>query len=139
MTRDEFSVSAKAIKRGTFVKASWKTITIGKDKKVYTKTSEGVVRIVRYGNIKGVVVKGKPQPNIVVDSEYDCLYHNTLTQSILVQFATTKNPPKVISYECDGVKTTKEEYELVNPPRKRNDKMVVFRVKLENLLKLGNN
>ena len=122
------------IKKGQFTRATWQSVKTTKDGNEYKKVSNGVIRFVAYGNIKGVEVKGKVNPN------EECLipntlYHNTNTGSYLVQLAKTNIKPTCVYY-CNGEEITKEQYEMANPSKPNPSE--IFRVKLENLLELGN-
>lgn len=127
---------ATEIKKGQFTKATWQSVKTDKQGNEYKKVSNGVVRFVQYGNIQGVEVKGK------VNVNEDCLIPNTLyfnakTNNYLVQLGTTDTKAKS-TYYCNGVEIDKATYELANPPRNNPNPSPVFRVKLENLLELGN-
>ena len=102
------------------------------------KVSNGVVRLVKYANIKGVSVKGKENVNETCLIE-NTLYHNAKSNSYLVQLATTTIKPKV-EYFVNGVSVDKQTYDLnaKTKPTTSFENRVVFRVKLENLLELGN-
>ena len=119
-----------SIKKGTFVKATWKSEKIVNGKKC-EKVSNGVVRFVKYGNIKGVVVKG-------VNKNESSIIPNVLYQSgngsMLVQFAKTKIKAKS-TYQINGVSVDKNTYETMVKPNNNNSP--IFRVKLENLISLG--
>ena len=121
-------------KKGTFVKATWKSEKDINGTKC-EKISNGVVRFVKYGNINGVVVKGKvnPNENVIIPN---VLFHNTNTNNYLVQMATTNVKAKC-TYTKNGVAIEKSEYEMANPPRKNNGDTIVFRVKIENLISIG--
>lgn len=121
------------IRKGSFFKASWQSVKII-DGDEYKKVSQGVVRIVRYANIKGVQVKGNgnPSENCLIPN---FLYHNANTGSDLVQLATTKVKAKCV-YFINGVEVSKQDFEKRNPSRKGNPSPV-FRVKAENILSLG--
>lgn len=123
------------IKKGQFTKAKWQSIKIigGVE---YKKVSQGVVRFVQYAHIQGVVVVGK------VNVNEQCLIPNTLyfnakTNNYLVQLATTETKPHC-TYYINGVEVDKATFEQGNPPRQNSQASPVFRVKLENLLELGN-
>lgn len=123
------------IKKGQFTKATWQSVKMIKGAE-YKKISNGVVRFVQYSHIKNVVVVGK------VNVNEECLipntlYHNTNTNNYLVQLATTDVKPHC-SYYINGVECDKTTFELNNPPRQNSQASPVFRVKLENLLELGN-
>ena len=123
------------IKKGQFTKATWQSVKMIKGAE-YKKISNGVVRFVQYSHIKNVVVVGK------VNVNEECLipntlYHNTNTNNYLVQLATTVVKPHC-SYYINGVECDKATFELNNPPRQNSQANPVFRVKLENLLELGN-
>ena len=135
MKLNEFKTKFSTIKKGQFVKAKWQSIKEVKGVE-YKKVSQGVVRFVEYGHIKGVVVVGK------VNTNEDCiisntLFENTKTNNYLVQMATTKVKSHC-KYYINGNEVDKATYELGNPPRQSGQDRVVFRVKLENLLELGN-
>lgn len=120
-----------AIRKGAFVKATWKsTKTI--NGVVYEKTSNGVVRFVHYPNINGVNAKGKGNDNETMVSPF--IYHNKNTNNDYIQFATTNIKAKCV-YKVNGVMVDKNTYESVVGVS--NKKSVVFRVKLENLISLG--
>ena len=124
------------IKKGQFTKAKWQSIKTTKEGTEYKKVSNGVIRFVTYGHINGVEVKGKVNPNeetLIPNT----LYHNTNTGSYLVQLAKTDVKP-TCTYYCNGEEITKEEYDIANPPKSYGNPSPIFRVKLENLLELGN-
>lgn len=121
----------KDLKKGVYHKASWKSVT----NNGYEKISVGVVRLVRYGSINGVEIKGKSNPN---EKELisNMVYQNVNTGNTLVQLAKSKSPKHhtKVSYLLNGEEITKEEYELANPPKKSYGDSPIFRVKLENLI-----
>lgn len=127
---------ATEIKKGQFTKATWQSIKVvnGIECK---KVTHGVVRFVQYGHIQGVVVKG------VVNTNEQCLipntlYYNNKTNNYLVQLARTETKP-TSKYYLNGQEVDKATFETINKPRNYNGApSVVFRVKLENLLALGN-
>lgn len=123
------------IKKGQYTKAKWQSVKMINGKE-FKKISSGVVRFVEYGHINGVQVKGKVEVNnncIIPNT----LYYNSNTQNYLVQLATTNVKP-TSTYYINGVEVDKATYELENPPRQNSQASPVFRVKLENLLELGN-
>lgn len=122
------------IKKGQFTSAKWQSVKVDKEGNEYKKVSNGVVRLVQYSHIKGVEVKGKVNPNeeVIIPNT---LYFNAKTNNYLVQLATTETKAKS-TYYLNGQEIDKETYELANPPRQGNPSPV-FRVKLENLLELG--
>ena len=136
MLLQEFQTKyANEIKKGQFTKATWQSVKVigGVE---YKKVSNGVVRFVQYAHIQGVVVVGK------VNVNEQCLIPNTLyfnakTNNYLVQLATTETKPHC-RYYVNGVEVDKATFELGNPPRQNSQASPVFRVKLENLLELGN-
>ena len=117
-------------KKGTFVKATWKSEKDINGTKC-EKISNGVVRFVKYGNIKGVVVKGTNNGDTAI-------IENTLYQTskgnLLVQMATTHIKAHS-TYMVNGVEVDKATYETYVKPN--NGVRVIFRVKLENLISLG--
>ena len=134
MTKNKFEKIYATIKRGAFTKASWQSVAqVNGDE--YQKVSQGVVRFVRYGAIKGVVVKGKANPNETSPLP-NALFHNSNTGSWLVQFATTTIKPKV-KYFINGEEVGKSQFELGVKPKKSSQDSPVFRVRLENVLSLG--
>ena len=123
------------IKKGQFTKATWQSVSI-KNGVEYKKVSKGVVRFVQYGHISGVVVVGKVNVNeqcLIPNT----LYYNSKTNNYLVQLATTEIKPQR-EYYINGVMVDKATFEQQNPPKNNNQASPVFRVKLENLLELGN-
>lgn len=123
------------IKKGQFTKATWQSVKNIKGVE-YKKVSKGVIRFVQYAHIQGVVIVGK------VNTNENCLipntlYYNAKTNNYLVQLATTETKPHC-QYYINGVEVDKATYELGNPPRQNSQASPVFRVKLENLLELGN-
>lgn len=131
MKQTELQKWLATYKKGSFVKATWKSEKVVKGIKC-EKVSNGVVRFVKYGNIKGVVVKG-------VNNGDKAIIENTLYQtsngSMLVQMATTHIKAKS-TYKVNGAIVDKATYENYVKPS-NNGARVVFRVKLENLLSLG--
>ena len=126
---------ANEIKKGQFTKAKWQSVKVINGNE-YKKVSQGVVRFVQYAHIKGVVVVGK------VNTNENCLipntlYYNAKTNNYLVQLATTETKPHC-TYYINGVEVDKATFEQDNPPRQNSQASPVFRVKLENLLALGN-
>ncbi len=131
MLVNELAIKLSEMKKGTFQKATWKSEKYVNGKK-YEKISNGVVRFVKYGNIKGVVVKG-------VNNGESQIIPNVLYQSkngnLLVQMATTKAKTHS-TYKINGVEVDKATYEN-DIPNSNNGARIVFRVKLENLISLG--
>lgn len=121
-------------KKGQFLNAQWKSEKVVNGE-TYTKVSKGIVRLVQYGHINGVEVKGKSNPNEKVLIE-NTLYENTNTKSVLVQLATT-DKKSMVSYYINGKETDKTNYEMVIKPRPNQEKPVVFRVRVENLISIG--
>lgn len=130
MLLKEFLQKFNGIRKGAFVKATWKS-----EKQVNgvqcEKVSNGVVRFVKYANIKGVVVKG-------VNNGTSAIINDTLYQAsngnYLVQFGKTNIKAKSI-YKINGVVVDKKTYETMVKPNKNDSP--IFRVKLENLISLG--
>ena len=116
--------------KGTFTKATWKS-----EKEINgikcEKISNGVVRFVKYANIKGVVVKGANNGDKAI---IDNVLYQTSKGNLLVQMATTKVKSHS-TYKVNGVVVDKATYETYVKPN--NGARVVFRVKLENLISLG--
>lgn len=135
MNRQELeNVIKNKVVRGQFTKATWQSVKDVKGDE-YRKVSKGVVRFVRYGSIKGAVVKGQQNPNekcLIPNA----LYENANTGNSLVQFATTNVKPKV-TYYVNGSEVDKDTFEKGCPSRKSGP-APVFRVKAENVLELGN-
>ena len=135
MTLQQFQTTfSTIIKKGQFTKAKWQSA-----KQVngveYKKVSQGVVRFVQYAHIKGVQPQGKANPNdnAIIPS---ALYHNANTGSWLVQMATTNVRAKC-KYFVNGNEVDKATFEQGVPPR-QSAPTTIFRVKLENLLEVGN-
>lgn len=116
--------------KGAYTKATWKS-----EKEVNgikcEKVSNGVVRFVKYANIKGVVVKGASNGDKAI---IDNVLYQTSKGNLLVQMATT-NIKSHSTYKVNGVVVDKATYETYVKPS--NGARVVFRVKLENLISLG--
>ena len=131
MTQQELQNYLNNYRKGAFVKATWKSEKVVNGAKC-EKVSNGVVRFVKYGNIKGVVVKG-------VNNGDKAIIENTLYQTskgnLLVQMATTHIKAKS-TYMVNGAMVDKATYETYVKPNGNGDR-VVFRVKLENLISLG--
>lgn len=139
MDLQEMRDTINNLPKGQFVNATWRSGNNG-----YEKRSNGVVRLVKYGNIKGVVVKGKVNNNETIDTECPYIYHNSKTKTITIQLSTIKGMKATCKYYYNGIEITKQQYEMVNKPRKpqldpngKPIEKVVFRVKLENLLSIG--
>ena len=130
MTKTELQNFLKNYHNGSFVKAIWRSEKMINGVKC-EKVSNGVVRFVKYANIKGVVVKGvnNGETSIIPN-----ILYQTSNGSELVQMATT-NVKAHSNYKVNGVEVDKATYETYVKPS--NGARVVFRVKLENLLKLG--
>ena len=116
--------------KGAYTKATWKS-----EKEVNgikcEKVSNGVVRFVKYANIKGVVVKGTSNGDKAI---IDNVLYQTSKGNLLVQMATT-NIKTHSAYKVNGVAVDKATYETYVKPN--GGARVVFRVKLENLISLG--
>ena len=123
------------VKKGRFTKATWQSIKVINGDE-YKKVSQGVVRFVAYGHIKGVSVVGKVNTNeqCVIPN---ILYFNTNTNNYLVQMAKTKNKAHC-KYYINGNEVDKATFEQGNHQRKVSQPSPIFRIKLENLLALGN-
>ena len=134
MLLQEFQNQFSTIKKGRFVKASWQSVKVVNGVE-YKKVSNGVVRFVQYGNIKGVVVVGKVNVNeqCLIPS---VLYYNTNTNNHYVQLSTTNVKVKNQTFYINGVECDKATYEMVIKPSNHSNSPV-FRVKLENLISLG--
>lgn len=142
MKLNEILQKISQIKKGKFTKATWKSEKVVNGN-LYEKVSHGVVRFVHYYNIKGVSVKVKTTTTInnqlqpIQTIVKDILTFNPNTNNYLVHMATTNHHKSKSEYYCNGKPITKEEYEQNVPPRKQTQPMVVFQVKLENLISLG--
>lgn len=123
------------LKKGQFTKAKWQSITIKKGVE-YKKVSQGVIRFVKYSHIKGVIVKGQINVNEQCLMS-DTIYHNSNTNTDYVQLARTNHKAKS-TYYINGVEVDKATFEQGNPPR-QGTPSPIFRVKMENLLEVGNN
>lgn len=134
MKFNETVTKVNGIKKGVFTKETHQSITMVNGVE-YKKITNGVVRFVKYANIKGVNATGKTNPNETMVSAF--IYHNSNTKCDYLQMATTKHHSKV-KYYRNGVEITKAEYETATKAKPSTNKPVVFRVKLENLLSLGN-
>ena len=123
----------KNLRHGVFHKASWKSEKVVNGVE-YTKVSNGVVRIVKYRNIKQVKaklsVKAPSSKQWLIE---DLLSYNQNTGNYLVSLGTTHIKPSS-KYYVNGKEVNKEEYEMVIKPN-TNDS-VIFSVKLENLISI---
>lgn len=132
MLLKDFQTKLNGLKKGKFYKATWKS-----EKEINgikcEKVSSGVVRFVKYANIKGVVVKGTSNGNGTNVVIQDILYQ-TSNGNLLVQFGTTKIKAKS-TYKINGSIVDKNTYETMVKPNNHNSP--IFRVKLENLISLG--
>ena len=130
MLLKDLQAKLNGIKKGKFIKATWKSERIVNGVQC-EKVSNGVVRFVRYGNIKGVVVKNVSNGDNVVIK--DILYKAS-NGNYLVQFAKTNVKAKS-TYKINGNVVDKTTYETMVKPNNNNSP--IFRVKLENLISLG--
>lgn len=135
MNLQEFQNAYAQAKKGQFTKAKWQNIKVinGIECK---KVSNGVVRFVQYSHIKGVVVVGKVNANescLIANT----LYYNAKTNNYLVQLATTETKPHC-KYYLNGEEVSKEDFEKVKAPSKNFQGNPVFKVKLQDLLEIGN-
>lgn len=130
MLLKDFQTKLNGLKKGKYLKATWKSEKVVNGNNC-EKVSNGVVRFVRYGNIKGVVVKGVSNGESVVIK--DILYKAS-NGNLLVQFAKTNVKAKS-TYKINGNVVDKNTYETMVKPSNNNSP--IFRVKLENLISLG--
>ena len=131
MLLKDFQTKLNGIKKGKFMKATWKSEKIVGGIKC-EKISKGVVRFVEYGHIKGVVVKGVSNgTNVVIK---DILYQSA-NGNLLVQFGRTNVKAKS-TYIINGNVVDKATYDTMVKPSSNNNSPI-FRVKLENLISLG--
>jgi len=130
MLLQDLQTKLNGIRKGKFIKASWKSEKVVNGVKC-EKISNGVVRFVKYGNIKGVVVKNVGNGDNVVIK--DILYKAS-NGNYLVQFGKTKIKAKS-TYLINGAMVDKTTYETMVKPN--NNDSPIFRVKLENLISLG--
>lgn len=135
MNLQEFKNAYAQAKKGQFTIAKWQNVKKVNDIEC-KKVSRGVVRLVQYSHIKGVVVKGKINVNeeCLIPST---LYYNHHTNNYLVHLGTTK-VRTLCAYYLNGEEVSKEEYEKLIPPSPNATERPIFNVKLENLLEFGN-
>ena len=125
----DFQTKINTIRKGSFVKATWRSEKVVNGVKC-EKVSNGVVRFVKYANIKGVVVKNTNRN----ENHINEWLIQASNGNVLVQMATTHIKSKS-TYKINGVEVDKQSYE--NLVGANGGSKVVFRVKLENLLSLG--
>lgn len=132
----------KNLKHGVYHKATWRSSkTINGVE--YTKVSNGVIRIVHYGNIKEVKAKLSEKAPMEQTKQNttkqwvikDLLSFNTNTQKYSVQFGTTNIKPQSTCY-ANGVEISRDEYDMVIAPKSK-DKSPIFNVLLENVISIN--
>lgn len=134
MTLQEITKKLQEIKNGKFIKIHYVSEkNINGD--IYTKDTKSVVRFVKYANIKGVMVKGKINPNEITIVP-NTLYANTNTGNTLLQVATSEVKPHV-SYYRNGNEINKVEFENTIKSRTNGEKPVVFRININNIIAIG--
>ena len=121
-------------------------IYVGKENNGYYKvTTTTCCRMVNYDNLASVKAKRLNQPqspktNVsnVVNIIAHILTENLNTGNVLLHIYPNKNSKsRVKYYDNNGVEINKDQYEMVNKPKKRyGDKPVVFQIKLENLIEI---
>lgn len=129
MTIKELHKALAKIKKGQITKVHYLTT-----KGAYSKETETTIRLVEYSHIKGVVAKGKTNPNETYD-KYGVI-HNSNTNQDYLQMATisTNHKPKV-KYFHNGVEIDKATYDMANPSKPFNSP--VFRKNIKDIISLG--
>lgn len=82
----------------------------------------------------------KASPNQITIIE-NVLYYNTNTNNYLLKILSTNNDnhrTKASYYDNNGKEISKQEYEMVNPPKKTysKDKPIMFTIKLNELISI---
>ena len=132
MTLQEVTSKLSTIRKGTITKVHYVTI-----KGDYTKETQTKVRFVKYGNIAGVTVAGKTNPNEQKTTSEFVIF-NAKTNKHYLQMATIKTKSKAqVKYYYQGKEITKQEYDLANPPRPSTQPLVVFRKDINDIISIG--
>ena len=126
----------KNLKHGIYHKAQWQSIKSINGNE-YKKVSNGIVRVVKYSNLKVVKAKLSEQaPKTESKTQWlieDLLFFNENTKNYLVRLGTTNHKAKS-KYYVNGNEVSKEDFENVVKPNGGNQP--VFSVKLENLISI---
>lgn len=132
MTLQQVQMAIANLKKGRMVKVHYQTI-----KGDYRKETKTIVRFVEYSHIKGVVVKGKKNPN-EKDIVPTFVIFNQNTGEYYLQMATieTKTKPTIDYYYKDQP-ITKANYDMANPPKPSNKPLVVFRKNIKDIISIG--
>lgn len=142
MNTQQFLDFYKGYRKGTLKTFTYVRIEDNGYSKVTTTTC---CRLVNYDNLASVKAKRQGQTQSVktnVSNVVNIIPHvltkNTNTGNVLVHLYPNKNSKsRVIYKDNNGNAITKEQYEMVNAPRKHyGDKPVVFQIKIENLVEI---
>lgn len=132
MTLQDIQTKLATIKRGRIVPVAYQTI-----KGDYTKTTKTCVRFVEYAHIKGVIAKGKGNPN-ESHTIQNMLIFNKNTNKYYLQMATIKTNHKAqVEYFFKGQPISKAEYDLANPSKPSSQPLVVFRKDIADIISIG--
>ena len=133
MTLAQVQSQMATIQKGRITKVHYQTI-----KGDYAKETKTLVRFVKYGNIKGVQVKGQVNQNETKDQTNEFIIFNAKTNKHYLQMATTKTKAKAqVKYYYQGKEITKAEYEMANPSRPNTQPLVVFRKDIADIISIG--
>ena len=125
-----------SIKKGELTNVHYQTSA--KKDPTYRKETKTVIRFVHYGNIKGVEVKGKPNPN-ETHIIPDILIYNKNTQQYYLQMAIFPSEtikPQVTYYHLDQ-EIDKATFETIEPSKPRTQPLVIFRKNIKDIISLG--
>ena len=129
MTLQEMKIALANVRKGRMVKVHYQTI-----KGDYKKETKTIVRFVEYSHIKGVVVKGKPNPNEnhVIPN---MVVYNAKNGEYYLQMATIKTKYHQVSYSYQGQAITKQQYETANPSKPFNTP--IFKKNIKDIISIG--
>ena len=119
-------------KRGQIMKVHYVTI-----KGDYTKETETHVRFVKYSNIKGVDVKGKPNPNEIYVVN-NILLFNKKNRQFYLRLETINTSAKAnVKYYYQGQEIDKATYEMANPSKPRKEPLTTYIKNIKDIISIG--
>lgn len=131
---------AKELKKGKF----YKMIVEKVESNGYSRLITIKTRFVNYYNIASVKAEGKTPSTKSMANTYTIIPHiltyNTKTKNFLLHCYETPNSKTRVVYKNDyGVEITKEEFEMVNPPKKTygSSKPIVRQYKVKDIIHIG--